>query len=384
MNCSVYIFGELSSGYSQYPEDSSSNILNKLVNNCKAKTQLVIRRDDNLMFYSYIRKLERQQYVGLCIVVNGYYIQQLERLFSLFEQTLERLVTQGSIICFSKDGNIVPTNKHLRNQEEDIDSITRGLVQNFNNCGQAYQLPAVDYTVSKNSVKEFNINDDKREIIRSSYTYGYTYIYKDADYNTVRLDSYRSVLSRVNKENIDLKKKNTELHEKNQEILRQKKQFRNVIFLILVVILCGIGIYFLYTNLNNTQGQLDNANGKIQQQSLTINQKDSEIEELNNTINSIEKDLNTVCSAYPFVVTHCEVSSNQFTFSYYSTEDKKITVTLIAINENSSEIVSNNHTLTILKGRGKKTLSFYYSLNTSDYYYVVLACNGQIIAGKRW
>lgn len=398
MNCSVYIFGELSSGYTQYPEDSSSHVLSKLVNNSKAKTQLVIRRDENLMYYSYVRKLENQQYVGLSIVVNGHYIQQIEGLFSMFEKTLEKLVTQGSVVCFSKDGNIVPSNKRLRDQEEDIDSITRDLVSNFNNCGQAFKLPSVDYTVAKNSVKEFNINDDKREIVRASYTYGYTYIYKDVDYNTVRVDSYRSVLSRVNKENIELKKKNAELHEKNQEILRQKKQFRNVIFLILVVISCGVGIYFLYTNLDDTQGQLNDANGTIQQQSHTISQKDSKIAELNNKISSLnstiqsEKDkrqsiqekLNDVCSAYPVIVTKCEVSSSQFSFDYYSAEEKEITVTLKAVNEKNSEVVSNNHTLTFYKGGGSKSLSFNYSLNSSDYYYVVLIYDGKIIAGKRW
>ena len=72
MNCSVYIFGELSSGYTQYPEDSSSHILNRLITNCKATTQLVIRRDDNLMYYSYVRKLENNKYVGISITRLNY------------------------------------------------------------------------------------------------------------------------------------------------------------------------------------------------------------------------------------------------------------------------------------------------------------------------
>lgn len=175
MNCSVYIFGELSSGYTQYPEDSSSHILNRLITNCKATTQLVIRRDDNLMYYSYVRKLENNKYVGIAIAVNGYYIQHIQSLFALFENTIEKLVSQGSIICFSKDGNIIPTQKQLKEQEEDIDTITQNLAKDFNNAGQACKLPPVDYTVAKESVKEFNISDSKRDIVRSSYTYGYTY-----------------------------------------------------------------------------------------------------------------------------------------------------------------------------------------------------------------
>lgn len=398
MNCSVYIFGELSSGYTQYPEDSSSHILNRLITNCKATTQLVIRRDDNLMYYSYVRKLENNKYVGIAIAVNGYYIQHIQSLFALFENTIEKLVLQGSIICFSKDGNIIPTQKQLKEQEEDIDSITQNLAKDFNNAGQACKLPPVDYTVAKESVKEFNISDSKRDIVRSSYTYGYTYVYKDNDYNTVKVDSYRSVLSRVNLENVDLKKRNSELHEENQKILRQKKQFKNVILLILLVIGCGVGIYFLYNTLNDTQYQLDEANETIVKKDNTIERKNNKIVSLGNSIDSLknvvknekskrekaEEILTEICTYNPFIVTKCEVSSSDFSFDYYAPEEKEVSVTLKAVNEKNSEIVSNTHTLTFYKGSGSKKISFRYKLDTSDYYYVVLIYDGKIIAGKRW
>ena len=398
MNCSVYIFGELSSGYTQYPEDSSSHILNRLITNCKATTQLVIRRDDNLMYYSYVRKLENNKYVGIAIAVNGYYIQHIQSLFALFENTIEKLVSQGSIICFSKDGNIIPTQKQLKEQEEDIDTITQNLAKDFNNAGQACKLPPVDYTVAKESVKEFNISDSKRDIVRSSYTYGYTYIYKDNDYNTVKVDSYRSVLSRVNLENVDLKKRNSELHEENQKILRQKKQFKNVILLILLVIGCSIGIYFLYNTLNDTQYQLDEANETIVKKDNTIERKNNKIVSLGNSIDSLknvvknekskrekaEEILTEICTYNPFIVTKCEVSSSDFSFDYYAPEEKEVSVTLKAVNEKNSEIVSNTHTLTFYKGSGSKKISFRYKLDTSDYYYVVLIYDGKIIAGKRW
>lgn len=398
MNSSVYIFGELSSGYTQYPEDSSSHVLSNLITNCKAKTQLVIRREDNLMYYSYIRKLEHNKYIGLSILVNGFYIQNIQNLFSIFEKTLEKLVTQGSIVCFSSDGRIIPSQRQLKEQEEDIDSIAINLSSDFNSIGQPYKLPSVDYTVAKDSKKEFSINDDKRDIVRSSYTYGFTYIYKDKDYNTVKVDSYRSVLSRISTENNELKKKNTELHEENQKILRQKKQFRNVILLILVVIGCGVGIYFLYNSLNNTQFQLTEANETIELKNNTIEKKNNKITALNGSIDSLnnvvrkerkireetEEKLNEVCSSNPFVVTKCEVNSDAFSFDYYAIEEKEVTVTLKAVNEKNSEIVTSSESLTFYKGEGSKKVYFRYKLDSSQYYYVVLIYNGQIVAGKRW
>ena len=398
MNCSVYIFGELSSSYTQYPEDSSSHILSNLITNCKAATQLIIKREDNLIYYSYIRKLDNNKYIGLSILVNGYYIQNVKDLFSIFEKTLEELVTTGSIVCFSQDGKIVPSQRQLREQEEDIDTISIKLSSEFNNASKSYKLPSVDYSVAKDSIKEYSINDDITNITRSSYTYGFTYIYKDNDYNTVKVDSYRSVLNRISTENIELKKKNTALHEENQKILRKKKQFRNVILLFLVVIGCGIGIYFLYNNLNYTQDQLTEANETIELKNNTIEKKNSKISLLKNSVDSLnkiiknerevrnttEEKLNKICSINPFVVTSFSVSSDAVDFDYEAVEEKEVTVTLKAVNEKNSQIVSSTHTDTYYNGGGTKKMYFSKSLYTSDYYYVVLIYDGKIIAGKRW
>lgn len=243
MNCSVYIFGELSSGYTQYPEDSSSHILSNLITNCKAETQLVVKREDNLMYYSYIRKLENKKYIGLSILVNGYYIQNIQDLFSIFEKTLEELVTTGSIVCFSHDGKIVPSQKQLKEQEEDIDSISINLSSEFNNAGKSYKLPSVDYSVAKDSIKEYRINDDKRHIVRSSYTYGFTYIYKDKDFNTVKIDSYQGVLSRVSRERDEFKSRNVNL---SLQLSKVKAQKRNLIWVSVlggVVLVLGLVVW---------------------------------------------------------------------------------------------------------------------------------------------
>ena len=322
----------------------------------------------------------------------------MTKLFPLFENTIEKLATQGSIIRFSNDGNIIPCDKTLKEQEEDIDSIFSNLTKEFTSIGIINKLPIVNYAIAKDSIKTLSVTDEENEITRSTYTYGYTYIYKDVDYNTVRVDSYSSVLGRVNNENSELRKKNIELKQENQKIRRQKKQFRNVIFLFLILILCCFGLYFLYDNLANTQGQLYDANGTIHRQTQVIQKKKEKISYLNNTITSlqgqleneknerfnIERKLEKVCSSYPFIVTNCTVSSTEFSFDYYTTEEKEITVTLKAVNDRNSEVVTNTHTDTYYKGGGHKSFSFSYSLNSSYYYYVVLIYEDQIIAGKRW
>ena len=154
----------------------------------------------------------------------------------------------------------------------------------------------------------------------------------------------------------------------------------------------------MYNTLNDTQYQLDEANETIVKKDNTIERKNNKIVSLGNSIDSLknvvknekskrekaEEILTEICTYNPFIVTKCEVSSSDFSFDHYAPEEKEVSVTLKAVNEKNSEIVSNTHTLTFYKGSGSKKISFRYKLDTSDYYYVVLIYDGKIIAGKRW
>ena len=64
MNNSVYIFGNLSKGYTQYPDENfSAAIFQKFYTKVKATTQIAIHRDGNLMYYAYIRCIEQGKYI---------------------------------------------------------------------------------------------------------------------------------------------------------------------------------------------------------------------------------------------------------------------------------------------------------------------------------
>jgi len=87
MNATVYLFGNFNSGYTQYPDDYTSDIFGKFHSNAKSTTQIAIHRNGNLMYYGYIRKLEQDRYLGLCVVLNGLMLTRIDGLFSLFENT---------------------------------------------------------------------------------------------------------------------------------------------------------------------------------------------------------------------------------------------------------------------------------------------------------
>lgn len=393
----IYIFGVFNNGYTQCPNDSTSNVLRNLYSNSKTVTQIAIHRDGNLMYYCYIRKLGNGKYFGMCNVLTGMYLTKIDSLFSLFEKTTEIMANKGTIVHYAENGELTTSLNQLYKNSEDVALISSNLLSSFNTLSKS-QLPPIDFSVAEGSTVSFSVNDLNSKIVKASHTFSNTYIYKDKDYNTVQINSYKSVLSRINETNLSLRKENKELQDKNQKILRQKKQFRNVVLLILVVIGCGIGIYFLYDNLNNTQGQLDEANNTIVEKNNVIDSKNNRINNLKSSIDSlqkvyneehnrkvaIEERLTKVCSSNPFIVTSCSVGSEEFSFDYYADEEKDVTVTLKAINEKNSEIVSNSHSITVYKGTGSKKLHFHYKLSGSEYYYVVLMYDGHIIAGKRW
>lgn len=245
MNSSVYIFGNLSSGYTQYPDEkSTSSIFQKFYTKAKATTQIAIRRDGNLMYYAYIRKLEQGKYIGLCVLLNGAALTKFEGLFSLFENVISNLVTKGYLIKYNDSGNLIANTEHLYMNREEIDLVAESLKGGFDSMqSTAMKLPPVNYAISSESVKEFVVEDDAKEILKSSYTNGYTYIYKSKGFNTALMNSYQGVLSRVSRERDELKSRNVNL---SLQLSKVKAQKRNLVWVSVlggVVLVLGLVVW---------------------------------------------------------------------------------------------------------------------------------------------
>lgn len=104
MNISVYLFGKFDKGYTQYPDDYSRKIFTVCHQNSKAVCQIAIHREGDLMYYAYIRNLDDGNYIGLCSVVNGKMITNIDGLFSRFENIIESMVKHGYLIRFNEKG----------------------------------------------------------------------------------------------------------------------------------------------------------------------------------------------------------------------------------------------------------------------------------------
>lgn len=403
MNASVYLFGEFNSGYSQYPDDYASSIFQKFSANAKSTTQIAIHRDGNLVYYGYIRKLQQDRYIGICVVLNGLILKRIDGLFSLFENTISNLVTNGKLIHFNEQGDLVTCVEKLYLNREEIDLLTESLRAGFKRF-EAFSapLPAVSYGTSKDSFKDFVVDDDQDEIIKSSYTNGYTYIYKSKGFNTAQLNSYKGVLSRAYKEKKELTEKYERLQAEHAKTLRQKKQFKFVLILFIVLLGCAIGLFSLNDNLNITRDALSSANDTISMQNDSLSSKTVQISNLHTenhelersrqaeesrrveAENNLEDFKSKIRNRQPFIVksTSFSFSSGYLSFDYYGMTEGSVAVKVKAFNDNG-ECYTNSSNIYIEEGDNSASIYVSRSLDGDKWYSFELLKDNIILGGDR-
>lgn len=186
------------------------------------------------MYYAYIRKLQQDKYIGLCVVLNGLMLKRIDGLFSLFENTIFDLATNGKLVHFNEQGDLVTSVERLNWNRENIELLTEFLRAGFSRLEHdCTSLPAVSYGTSKDSCKDFVVDDDQDEIIKSSYTYGYTYIYKFKGFNIAQFNSYKESMIKLYKEKQELQRQLDALKE-------EASSERTISFILIVIFVTGL------------------------------------------------------------------------------------------------------------------------------------------------
>ncbi|MDY3063196.1 MAG: hypothetical protein SOW56_04105 [Bacteroidaceae bacterium] len=410
MNASVYLFGRFNNGYTQYPNDYTSAIFGRFYEKSKSTTQIVIHRDNNMMYYGYIRKLEANDYIGFCVVLNGLLLTRIDSLFSLFENVFAECVIKGHLVYFNECGSVVSNVNKLYTNKEEIDLLTEDLRVGFNRLeGSITSLPSVRYSVSKDSVKEYVIDDDLAKIVTSSYTNGYTFIYKSRGYNTAYFNSYKGVLARTSKEKAELKERLYKLQTEYEKTLRKKKQFKVVLILFVVLICSGVGIFYLNDSLKITRNALSGANNALSGANKTIiGQKDS-LKNLNNQLSNLydekrilEKCLNDEKKCRIQAETKYEefknnienyqslvVKSTSYNFStgylsidYFGIKTEVMPITIRVYSENGL-IFNISASINVIEGDNSSSVYLGKNIKNNKFYSFEILKENKIIGGGR-
>lgn len=243
MLASVYLFGELGAGYTQYLDDYSRDIFKEFAKKVKADTQLLVHREDNTVYYVYIRRLHGNKYIGMCYVVSGVLITAYKEIFNIFEKTLDTIVTRGVILEFTENGRITSSLDKLHLCKAEFAQIADYLKMQFEHIDGKYieSLPPINYAINTNEYRTYNITANTNEIKKAIGLYSYVYIQKDKDYETDALKSYTNILRAHYKKVKYLEDKNSELLKRTIKAENAQRNTKWVAILgLIAVVLFGI------------------------------------------------------------------------------------------------------------------------------------------------
>lgn len=403
VNSSIYIFGSFDNGYTQYPDNYAKGIYQNFFAQAKSKSQIVMHRDKELMYYGYVRKLDKSsQYIGFCVLLNGMMFSNISNLFAIFENAIAELVSRGDIIAFNEHGDIISTTSSLANQQQEISDII-AIIRNGIDGMESYtkSLPPVNYSISNTEQKVFAYSDHNDTIVNASCKYAYTYIAKDKGCDTASLSGYKGVIRKLHKEKDELSSEYSNLKNQYDKLNKQKKQYRNVIILCLLVVLCGTGLFFLNDTLNNTQQTLEQSQNENVQKGKTIQKLNADITILNGNISNLESslsyeqskreeaetELNTLKNIYtehqPLFIksTSFNFNTGYLSFEYYGYYEKTITLGVRAYDGNNS--YSNSTTFNVEEGHHFASIYLSSYLSSSRWYSFELLIGNKIIGGDR-
>lgn len=232
VNSSVYVFGCFGNGYTQYPDDYTRDIFQqKFYTHSTAPSQIIIHRDNNLMYYGYIRNLDADsQYIGFCVLLNGVMFSQIGRLFSVFENAVKDLVAQGEILQLNERGDMISPVANLYEKRHEIGRISSIIQNKISALGNiATGLPPVSYGIGSDDCMTFSESDSNKDIIDASCKCGYTYICKSEDNDAFSMTRYKEIFVRLKKENENLTESYNELKGRYNELRRENYQLREKI-----------------------------------------------------------------------------------------------------------------------------------------------------------
>jgi regulator of replication initiation timing len=287
MNFSLYLFGTNKGIYIQYPNDGEEAILRPFCSNVKG-AQLTIQRKDALTHYAYYKQLssDSSQIFGICLVANGVYIKDIKALYQAFDKVFSRMIFNGKIIKLTETGKIAFCSDNFANDKssvEQTEAIVREIVKEDL---ESYEVQTKQNFSGLIATKIIALEERNSEILRAIEQNSTVHIYsKDG---TIASTNYiEQTISNLYKENSQLKTDYSKL-------MSQKKQYRNVVILILAVLLCASGLFFLNGSLNNTKKELSNAKNEISELNRKNNQLNEELTDTQKNLDRTREERDTV------------------------------------------------------------------------------------------
>lgn len=288
MNVDLYLFGDFGNGYTQYIDDNTRVKFKSFVEKAKAKSQLIINRDDALIYYTYIRRLHSEgssnvKYIGISYVLNTHFIQDIDGLFEILEGAVTTIASRGIILKYLPSGQVTTNVEKIYQAKAEFAHISAYLKSELDAfmVDKKCKLPTLDFSINTSELKTFKFTDPREDIIKSISTFPTVYIYKDKNYENEESKSFSSTLSKLNKEKTAALQT---IDKQKQEINDLKKKQKNYKLVIWLVIFICIGGLICFISIKNKDADIIRLQNNVTVQEQTIETQNTTIGALRDTI----------------------------------------------------------------------------------------------------
>lgn len=292
MNNTIYLFGKFGQGITASVNDYTKSIFEEFVSKANAPTQIIIHRDGPIMNYGYVRRIANGHMFGICIQINGQYLSTTKKLFEVFENIVADIAVRGDVLRLNNQGDLEPTVSYFTDKPEEVERAIANCSNEIVRLSQTCKtLPDVDFSTSDTDINYFKENDNSQTIIKASVKNGYTFIYKEHDYDTLALGGYRSTLYTLNQENDNYKKKIKEQESKLRVLERKKKQMGAVVALFVALFVGSIIFFNTIEEKNNDIEVRERTIDKQKAQNYALTEENKEIQKEKTDLQSRNRDL---------------------------------------------------------------------------------------------
>lgn len=250
----VYFFGTLSNGFASYPQDHTNTFLHDFVKKARLTSQIVLHREDNLLYYGYVRRINERDYIGICLVLDCIYTK-VRHLFSIFDDAFANLIERGEIVKIDARSNIVWATDNFYSESVAITECSNDIIESVKvSKSNSQALPPVNFSISVNDCLELSLDETEKVITDATKRYHNLYIAKkEAD--IARITSFKNLVNIKNKElrelNDNLTEKKKLINDLRIENTKLKNKQRNTTWVGLLGVICTILFAYIYIKVIN-------------------------------------------------------------------------------------------------------------------------------------
>lgn len=396
----VYFFGSFPSGFASTPKDHTETFFRNFLTKAKNDAQVALLRKGNLLYYSYMRRLSNNSFLGFCVCFDCIYCN-FNHFFRVCDEIYAKMVQCGDIVKISSEDSVDWAIKNFTDDSVAVSKYSLEIIEKLNvEHSETKNLPLEDFSVSLDDCLDISLEEPSKRIVAAIEHYSNVYIVKHRA-EIEKISSFASQIKSKNSEILKLQQEITTLKTenlKNQNAIVSKKQQGGTLLLFVVLLIAFFAAIVLYKKNNDTKKKLVAAERLVKERNSTIQSITEsnaiQLASLQEKIDELSYDLSKLrgyrFSVGPMIGGPDNISGYDNSFVLWLKADIPVAVKSFDILPNNSgrveiSICSSNGTLigkkeTYVESGSVKTVSCNFELQSGYYYMYISQANNISLA----